>query len=173
MKGKLMLCLLISSLLGWGSTVLAGSIPFTKQGLQALGTSVSEPSLKELRGGYQGFYFEVIFSGFWDSTGQQWAEIKVNTGMARDSARIIAGNESPERGSLSNEVAASPGTSSIQTKAVLGNFKGGSGIFQINQVPGSGNIVRNHLTINIAIFNNQEIVRRSLNNLFRILPSSL
>ena len=53
--------------------------------------------------------------------------------------------------------AQAPGLTPMQrAKAILGGFNGGQGLFQVNQVPGSDNIVSNSLILNLTVYNVSE-----------------
>ncbi len=150
MKRSIFLVLTMLGLLVWGSQVQARSVPFVGKELGAV--PVKEETMGHLRGGYMGFFFQVVFEGFWDTTGRQWARVNVQGNFGNTGRTFVSGdNPSPTTvESSSNEDSVSP---QVRSTAVLGGFKGGRGIFQINQVPGSGNIVRNGLIINIYLLN--------------------
>jgi len=120
----------------------AQSSEILPDGIQA--QALADTDLEEIRGKFMGFYFSMNYSMYWDTSGNQF-------GMA-DAAS----------GTNTNLVRA-PGDSSVQlnnplgtSTAVIGDFQGGSGIFQINQVPGNNNLVNNSLVLDIAIFTLQE-----------------
>jgi len=125
--------------------------------------AVKETELEKLRGGYMGVYFQVIFTGYWDTLGQNYVSIKGNN---NDFININNQNTSD----FSIDTISSSSQVKVKSIAVIGGFNGGNGIFQINQVPGSNNIVNNNLIINIAIFTTQEASTEALRGIFNILP---
>jgi len=52
----------------------------------------------------------------------------------------------------------------VRSIALIGGFNGANGVFQINQVPGSNNIIENNLIINITIITDQQSAQ-SLNEI--------
>lgn len=121
---------------------------------------VKETELENLRGGYMGVYFQIIFTGYWDTLGQNYVSIEENN---NDFTNTDISN------SLTNTIYSSSQVE-VRSIAIIGGFNGGNGIFQINQVPGSNNIVNNNLIINIAIFTTQEPPIETLKGIFNILP---
>jgi hypothetical protein len=114
---------------------------------------VKENSLQEVRGGYMGVYFQVIFTGFWDNLGHN-----------------ISILEGDSNSNFSTEQAAtSSSETNVRSIALIGGFNGANGIFQINQVPGSNNIIENNLVININIITDQQITQ-SLSEMIRNVP---
>ena len=106
--------------------------------------ALADTQLEEIRGKFMGFYFSMNYSMYWDTSGNQFALNDAASGANTDLVRA-------------------PGDSSVQlnnplgtSTAVIGDFQGGSGIFQINQVPGNNNLVNNSLVLDIAIFTLQE-----------------
>ncbi|MDF2954151.1 MAG: hypothetical protein OD816_001396 [Thermodesulfobacterium sp.] len=65
-------------------------------------------------------------------------------------------------------VASSSGTDA-KSLALIGGFNGANGIFQINQVPGSNNIIENNLIINITVITDQQITN-SLSEMLGNVP---
>lgn len=127
-----------------------------EQGLVTLG----ESQMADMRGGYLGFHFAITFSGFWDTKGNQWADIDYDAGFNGDSQSGQITLSSADAGTSSDGTTASgDGTSDgaqFTAKAILGGFNGGQGLFQVNQVPGSDNIVANSLILNLTIYNVSE-----------------
>lgn len=112
------------------------------QELVALG----ESQLEDMRGGYLGFYFAITFKGFWDTQGNKWAQVDYDAGFDGD-------NQSGQVTLTSAGDGSSDDNLQFQTTAVLGSFNGGEGVFQVNQVPGSNNIVTNGLIVNLTVYN--------------------
>ena len=65
-------------------------------------------------------------------------------------------------------VTSSSGTE-VKSLALIGGFNGANGIFQINQVPGSNNIIENNLIINITVITDQQITN-SLSEMLGNVP---
>ncbi len=101
---------------------------------------VKNESLQEIRGGYKGVYFQVIFTGYWDDLGR-------NVSIEGGNDFIGMENNQDTSDFSKNAVSSSSGVK-VKSFAIIGNFNGANGIFQINQVPGSNNIVKNNLIIN-------------------------
>ena len=108
-----------------------------------------EESLQEIRGGYMGVYFQVVFTGFWDNLGHN--------------VSILEGNSNSD---FSSDPVVSLSGTNARSIALIGGFNGANGIFQINQVPGSNNFIENNLIINITIITDQQITQ-SLNEILR------
>ncbi len=125
---------------------------------------VKSESLQEIRGGYKGIYFQVIFTGYWDDLGH---DVSIEGGND-----FIGMKNNQDTSDFSKNTVSSSGVK-VKSFAIIGNFNGANGIFQINQVPGSNNIVRNNLIININIFNDQEPPTKSLNEMFGNMPLNL
>jgi hypothetical protein len=128
-----------------------------ERGFIALG----ESQMADMRGGYLGFYFSITFSGFWDTQGNQWADIDYDAGFngSGQSGQITL--SSADAGTSSGDTAGSgdgtsDGGTQFTAKAILGGFNGGQGLFQVNQVPGSDNIVSNSLILNLTVYNVSE-----------------
>lgn len=112
--------------------------------------------LAELRGGSLEFLFSVTFAAAFDMAGNAEGALTVNAAFGDESGQIALDGDSatPPSG-----VGAGPGTISVNianpdvlASAGVGTaFSGAQGIFQISQVPGSGNDVRQALVINLAI----------------------
>ena len=103
-----------------------------------LGVPLSESELGSMRGGFMGLAFSVFFTGFVDKLGHSAGHLAVSTGDATAPApppnfRVVDGE--------------------VRISTVIGDFHGGSGIFQIAQVPGSFNVVNNNLFVQIALIN--------------------
>lgn len=101
---------------------------------KVIGKAIGETEMNSLRGGYMGFYFSVFFEGFWDTLGNY-------------NANLTTGDTPPGGISSSNL----PPNTAVQIQASVGELGNARGIFQITQVPGSGNIVQNTLLVNIQI----------------------
>lgn len=100
-------------------------------------TPMTDDELGELRGGFVGLAFSVFFNGTFDSLGNATGNLEVNTnGAVGGPAPVVTVTDT-----------------NVQISAVVGEFQGASGIFQIAQVPGSFNVVNNNMFIQIAIIN--------------------
>ena len=104
-----------------------------------LGTAIEEKEMDELRGGYLGFSFSVLFEGFWDTLGNYNASLITN------------GNTGPGSSGTTIPPSSLPPNTAVKIEASIGSFGGGKGIFQVTQVPGSGNVINNTLLVNIQI----------------------
>ncbi len=102
--------------------------------------ALSDQELGEIRGGISGVSFEVFAIWF--------AEVSSlddpTNGLILDP--VIAGSVG---GPVSQPFGISNGEVNLITE--IGDFNGGSGIFQIVQVPGSENIINNNLFISITV----------------------
>lgn len=123
---------------------------------------LSDAELEGIRGGFFGMAFSVFFQGFFDNLGNTAGTLNfsavapVNTGGTNGTSSAPA----PVVG-VANE--------QVQLLAGVGNLNGVSGILQINQVPGSNNIVHNNLFVQIAIINVQNAAQLSnLSSLLRL-----
>ncbi len=100
-------------------------------------TPMTDDELGELRGGFAGLAFSVFFSGTFDSLGNATGTLEVDTtGTLEAPAPVVTVTDT-----------------NVQISAVVGDFQGASGIFQIAQVPGSFNVINNNMFIQIAIIN--------------------
>ena len=97
---------------------------------------MSDRELQGIRGGFFGLAFSLVFEGFID------AQSSVAGAVAK-----APGGEPVPVPSLDFNV--TDGQNSART--VVGNFNGASGIFQVNQVPGSFSVVHNNLFIQITL----------------------
>ena len=102
---------------------------------EVLGEAVSEEEMDGKRGTYMGFYFSVLFEGFWDTLGYY------NTSL-------MTGGTTPLGNTSSSSL---PQGTQVNIQATVSGIEGTKGIFQITQVPGSGNIVTSNLIVNIQI----------------------
>jgi len=130
-------------------TPVYGSEPWTgleDQELVALG----ESQLEDMRGGYLGFYFAITFKGFWDTQGNKWAKVDYDAGINGDtqSGQVTLTSTDGDAGDVTSQDGLQ-----FQSTAVLGGLNGAEGVFQINQVPGSNNIVTNGLIVNLTVYN--------------------
>jgi len=119
-------------------------------------TRLADEELNQIRGGFGGFHFSIDFSGIFNKqggiTGSMFSGDNIST-STNDSIPSL----SPE---VSEDFSPPPGVEVNRVKldgasisAYVGNFGGASGIFQISQSPGSYNVIRNNLNINITIYN--------------------
>lgn len=124
-----------------------------------LGKAINETEMDEIRGGYMGFSFSVVFKGWWDSLG--------NAGALFQSNGAVSGN-SGTAGSASNSIPTNnlPANTAVNIQATVGGMGAARGIFQITQVPGSNNLVNNTLNVNIQII---QLLGNSLANLPNIM----
>jgi len=128
-----------------------------EQGLVALG----ESQMADMRGGYLGFYFAITFKGFWDTQGNQWADVDYDAGFngSSKSGKITLSSADAAATSDGTTASSDGGTSDsaqFTATAILNGFNGGQGLFQVNQVPGSDNIVSNSLILNLTVYNVSE-----------------
>jgi len=144
LKTNLYICFLLLFILCIG---LSKAFAFEEENIFATVELAKEESLQEIRGGYMGVYFQVVFTGYWDNLGH--------------SVSILEGDSNSE---FSADPVASLSGTNVRSIALIGGFNGANGIFQINQVPGSNNIIENNLIINITIITDQRITQ-SLNEM--------
>ena len=146
------------------------AIHFDEESDNLLYTRLDDDELDQIRGGFGGFHFAIDFSGFFNKqggiTGSMFSSEDVST-PTDDSISSL----SPE---MSEDFSPPPGVEVNQVKldgasisAYVGDFGGASGIFQISQSPGSYNVIRNNLNINITIYNliNESNLPSLLNNI--------
>lgn len=113
-----------------------------------LGDVISEAEMDHLRGGYMGFHLSVLFEGGWDTLGN------ANGALTTDAT----GPGNPAGANLP----ALPAGTAVNIQATVGEMAGARGIFQITQVPGSGNVVTSNMIINIQIVQVPEAVLSNL-----------
>jgi hypothetical protein len=118
---------------------------------EVLGYAVSEAEMDGKRGTFLGCYFSVLFEGYWDTLGNY------NASLLTD----MNGTTSPD---LS---ASLPAGTQVNIQAAVSGIGDTRGVFQITQVPGSGNVVTSNLIINIQII---QVLGNSLQNLTSLLP---
>lgn len=102
-----------------------------------------------LRGGYNGLAFRVVFEGFVDSNGNQ--DYTLNT----------TDSSTPQ-----SDVTVTQGDGQVSLTASVGGFAGASGVFQVTQIPGSFNVVRNNLYVQLFLLNSDLTQIPSLTNIF-------
>ncbi|MBW1796577.1 MAG: hypothetical protein JRJ38_19545 [Deltaproteobacteria bacterium] len=107
------------------------------------GAELTDEELNQVRGGYAGFHFGIEFAGYWDNLGN------ISGTLYSDENVLVPEGSSP----LSGDAIGQTDLEGASIKAYVGNFQGASGIFQISQSPGSFNVIRNDLIINITIVN--------------------
>ena len=120
-----------------------------------LGKAINEKEMEEMRGGYMGFSFTVIFKGWWDSLGNASALLQGNSAVTGSPG---AANTIP-----TNNL---PANTAVNIQATVGDMGAARGIFQITQVPGSNNLVNNTLNLNIQII---QVLGNTLSNLPNML----
>jgi len=135
----------------------AGGVTVALMPSAAWSMLLSDAELEGIRGGFFGMAFSVFFQGFFDNLGNAAGRLNfsavapVNTGGTTGPPAPVVG----------------VGNDQVRLFAGVGNLNGVSGILQINQVPGSNNVVHNNLFVQIAIINVQN--NASLSNLSRLL----
>jgi len=138
----------------------AGGVTVALMPSAAWSMLLSDAELEGIRGGFFGMAFSVFFQGFFDNLGNAAGTVNfsavapVNTGGTN-------GTSSPPAPVVG------AGNEQVRLFAGVGNLNGVSGILQINQVPGSNNVVHNNLFVQIAIINVQNAA--SLSNLSSLL----
>jgi hypothetical protein len=143
MKEKKLIVILLIVLTIIGTTPSLAFMRLGPEGLEVdgevVGTPIEEKNMEDMRGGYLGISFSVIFEGFWDTLGNFNANLITNgnTGSGSTGTTIPPSSLPPD--------------TAVKIEASVGSLGGGKGIFQITQVPGSGNIVNNTLLVNIQI----------------------
>ncbi|MGH7406722.1 MAG: hypothetical protein ACREKF_01750, partial [Candidatus Methylomirabilales bacterium] len=102
--------------------------------------------------------FSIFFQGFFDNVG--------NTSGTVNFSAVAPVNGG---GTTGAPTVAGVGNEQVKLFAGVGNLNGVSGILQINQVPGSNNVVHNNLFVQIAIINVQNAAQLSnLSSLLRL-----
>ena len=118
---------------------------------EVLGEAVTEEEMDGKRGTYMGFYFSVLFEGYWDSLGYN--------------ATLITDTNASTPANISS-AAIPPGTQ-VNIQASVSGIGDTKGIFMITQVPGSGNVVTSNLIINIQIVQVLGNTLQNLNSLWK------
>ena len=93
---------------------------------------LSEAEMAELRGGFNGLTFGVVFTGGLAPNLEPIGDLKVTDPPAGTSVTQNSNG-------------------SVNVQAVVGSLGGASGVFQITQVPGSFNVVNNNLIVQINV----------------------
>lgn len=94
---------------------------------------LSEAEMAELRGGFNGLTFGVVFTGGLSPNLEPVGDLQIT-------AQPPAGTKVTQNGN-----------GSVNVQAVVGSLGGASGVFQITQVPGSFNVVNNNLIVQINV----------------------
>ena len=142
--------------------------------------AVPDNELEDLRGMYLGFYFAVTFSGMVDVAGAVNGTLNVNAGLGNQNGGLSFQANQPTAGTGGGSMAGGPSVTvrdgvtgeAFRVQAGIGDgaFNGSQGVFQINQIPGNGNNILSHLTINLAIIqtpdSNLEKLQQQLRPLF-------
>lgn len=132
------------------TTPIWGSMKLNSDSLEVngeiLGEAVTEEEMDGKRGTFMGFYFSVLFEGFWDTLGNYNANLVTNTN----------GSTPPN---LSSSL---PSGTQVNIQASVSGIGETKGVFMITQVPGSGNVVTSNLIINIQIV---QVLGNNLQNL--------
>lgn len=145
--------------------------------------------MDETRGRYFGFFFNVNFTGYWDTIGSEpWARLSVDAGLGAPKTKVSAsqgtGNNSaspviragadstPDTPTVSSSNTVGATTPAVSTSASIGSgLGGGGGVMQITQVPGSRNLVSSGMTINLTIMNVKDT--QTANSIRTLFPSML
>lgn len=126
------------------------------------GEAVPEEELREVRGGYAGFYFAFDFSGSWDNTGG-WGGTSNAQGTATyhsdlGNIDVVVNDTTYNGGDVTVE--ASPTTTTLSTgdkavkmSAFVGDINQTQGVIQICQVPGSNNVVTTVMNLQLTVIN--------------------
>jgi hypothetical protein len=140
-KKILLISLIVLTVIG--TTPTLASMRLGPEGLEVdgevLGTAIEEKNMEDMRGGYLGVSFSVLFEGTWDTLGNYNASL------------ITGGNVGPGSAGTTIPPSSLPPNTAVKIEASIGSLGGGRGIFQITQVPGSGNVINNTLLVNIQI----------------------
>lgn len=99
---------------------------------EAWARPLSDAEMAELRGGFNGLTFGVVFTGGLAPNLEPIGELTVTD---------------PPAGTSVTQT----GNGSVSVQAVVGSLGGASGVFQITQVPGSFNVVNNNLIVQINV----------------------
>jgi hypothetical protein len=118
---------------------------------EVLGEAVTEEEMDGKRGTFMGFYFSVLFEGFWDTLRNYNANLITNTN----------GNNTTN---LSSSL---PSGTQVNIQASVSGIGETKGVFMITQVPGSGNVVTSNLIINIQIVQVLGNTLQNLNSLWK------
>ena len=132
----------------------AGGVTVALMPSAAWSMLLSDAELEGIRGGFFGMAFSVFFQGFFDNLGNAAGRVNFSA-VAPVNTADTTGPPSPPAPvvSVANE--------QVRLFAGVGNLNGVSGIFQVNQVPGSNNVVHNNLFVQIAIINVQNAAQVS------------
>ncbi len=128
--------ILLVGLLASASSALADGGTLGKGPGAEWATPMSERELQGIRGGMFGVAFSMFFEGFID-----------NQSSVAGAVAKAPGGQAVPLPSLDFNV--TDGQNSART--VVGDFNGASGIFQVNQVPGSFSVVHNNLFFQITL----------------------
>lgn len=120
--------------LPYGATAEQGTLTLAPDGAWA--RSLNESQLGDMRGGFGGFAFSVFASGRSENLKAVEGGVSVDGEMANGAPQA----EVDQR------------DDGVDIRTQIGEFQGANGIFQINQVPGDFNIVKNDLFIQINLF---------------------
>lgn len=116
---------------------------------------LADTELETIRGGFFGMAFSVFFQGFFDNLGNTAGHLTVTTGgllSSLNGGTTIAPAETPTGGGTTPTTPTPVPDLTVQNEQVrISTILSGSGILQINQVPGNFNVVHNNLIVNIAI----------------------
>ena len=127
---------------------------------------LSDADLDGIRGGFFGMAFSVFFQGFLDNLGNAAGTLNF-TAVAPVATPVTPGGSNGATPPPAPVV--SVANEQVRLFAGVGNLNGVSGILQINQVPGSNNVVHNNLFVQIAIINVQNAAQLSnLSSLLRL-----
>lgn len=173
----LMATFVLCSPFAYGSDLLVSdwqSLGMRTEGLAKL----TDSELDQMRGRFMGFFLSVMWTGVFDRLGNGWSNFEVTGGVGQntESANVTV-TSSGTTGSTSVSVpspdvnppvtSTNSGEPLAVTTAVIGGLNGAQGVFQINQIPGSGVWASNDLVINLTIVN--VVGSQNLSNLLNLL----
>ena len=102
---------------------------------------MTDEEMGELRGGFMGLAFSVMFNGMFDSlTGTTTGDLVVST----DGTTTVGGT-------TIESAQVTDGVATARLRAHVGEFNGTSGFFQIGQLIGDNSILHNEMIVNISI----------------------
>jgi len=118
--------------------------------LQQHANPLPDEQLSDLRGGFNGLAFRVIFEGFANSNGDRNFNLQVNSNT----------EPSSNGGQVTTT---SQGDGEAKIIASVGGFGAARGVFQLAQVPGNNNVITNNLFIQLVLLNTggTEVLRLS------------
>lgn len=132
------------------AVTLAGIVPAAGQGtlytqdLAAFGPELPDSTLEQVRGGFMGMAFSVLFTG-WVVNGfsDMAGSLNVSTGSVPDTSSGVTTTTTTAGDQAQVRIAGIAGSA----------FQGASGLFVITQVPGNNNTISVNLAVQVVFIN--------------------